>query len=189
MCNPCSRNICHYCRGIRVVQLCLGLSFESRIRMLYRNNGCHSVSHVKARKIGVLFLKDAEFSCVLINDRRKFGLKTGYMGTTLLGKNGITKSKDIFLKNIYKLKCYLNFYIICCFRESHYITYCFFTFVQFSYIGTKTVRLIETFFKCRFRSFVLKIYFKIRIQINCLVKSGSDHFRLEYGFFKYLIIR
>ena len=130
-----SRNICNHLGGIRVIQLCLCLPFKPGIRMLYGNDRSHSVSYICTSKISVLVFKYPQLPGILVYYRGEFCLKARDMTSTLLGKYGIAKSKDIFLKNIHKLKSDLHFYIIRRIRKTYYITDRLLTFIQSLYIS------------------------------------------------------
>ena len=73
--------------------------------MLDGNNCSHTVTHICAGKICVLFLQDSKLTGVLIHHRCKNRLKTGDMRTALCIVNIVTEAQNIFMKLICILKC------------------------------------------------------------------------------------
>src|SRR5699024_6140082 len=95
--------------SVRIIQLCLCLSFESGIRMLDGDDGGHAVTNVGACKICIFLFQDSEFSRILIHYSGKCSLKAGQMCTALCIIYIIAEAQHIFMKFVYILKRRLNF--------------------------------------------------------------------------------
>ena len=78
--------------------------------MFDRYNSCHTISNISTCKVNILFLKDVQFSCIVVDDICKHGFKAGNMCTAFSIVNIITKTKNIFMELINILECNLNRY-------------------------------------------------------------------------------
>ncbi len=97
--------------------------------MLDGHNRRHTVAHIRARKIGILFLQNTELPGVRIDHRRKNRLKTRDMGPALSVKDIIAETKNIFVKFIGILKCGFHRNPFCLAPEIDYIVQNFAVFI------------------------------------------------------------
>ena len=161
------------CTGcILVVQLCLGLSFETRFRMLDGNNRCHSITDICTCEVRILVFQNADFSRIGIHDCSKSSLKSSQMSTALCIVNVITEAQHILTKFIGKLECHFYLNTVCFAFQINRIMQNFRTVVQILDKSDDAVRFMigNIFNFCS--SFIFKMNGQFRIQICSLMKSA-----------------
>ena len=77
--------------------------------MLDGDHGRHAVPRVRAGKIAVLFLQNAQLPGITVDHGRKARLKARQMRPALLGENIVAEAQHIFLKGVHKLERGLHF--------------------------------------------------------------------------------
>ncbi len=98
--------------GIRIVQLGLGLTLETGIRVLDRNDGRHAVSHIGAGIIDVLFLERSQLSCVAVDDLSEGRFKASQVRAAFGIVNIVAKAHDLLPEITDVLKGALNLYVL-----------------------------------------------------------------------------
>ena len=157
--------------------------------MFYRNNRRHSVSYIASRKINVFFFEYSKLSCVLINNRRKLGLKTCKVGSALCGIDIIAKAEYLFLKFVNILECTFNFYSVPAALIICYIMYCLFVLVKSFYISGYTLFFMESYLFFFTFSCIFKHNSKTGIKICRFMETVFYALSLKFSLFKYCVIR
>ena len=179
-----------YCLGrVLVVQLGLGLSLETGVGMFDRYDCRHSVPDVRAGKIAVLFLEDADLPCVVIDHLGEDSLESGQVGAALRVVDIVAEAKDVFMEFVDELECRFHGNVVAHALIINNVRHGLLGFIERANKPDDPVRLMKDDLLCRRLTQVGILDGELRIEIGRLVHAALDIFLTEPGLLKDLGIR